>query len=221
MKFQKGNSSKVADTCFRCRKSVFSEQDKFQPFLIWVKRVSLRCKVMMTSSNGNIFRVTGHLCGEFTGRRESPPPPPPPHTHTHTHTQRPVTRSFMFSLSCAWIHSWVNNSEAGDLRRHRAHFDVNVKVVYRATPLNYQYVSTLYWALSREYYWPILSRGVSWESGTKGSNMIAFRHVNGIYKRQPSQHSGNDCRFYRVIYVVTDEVLDRVEEILVISLPFL
>ena len=24
---------------------------------------------MMTSSNGNIFRVTGHLCGEFTGRR--------------------------------------------------------------------------------------------------------------------------------------------------------
>ena len=25
---------------------------------------------MMTSSNGNIFRVTGHLCGEFTGLRE-------------------------------------------------------------------------------------------------------------------------------------------------------
>ena len=25
--------------------------------------------VMMTSSNGNIFRVTGHLGGEFTGHR--------------------------------------------------------------------------------------------------------------------------------------------------------
>ena len=24
---------------------------------------------MITSSNGNIFRVTGHLCGEFTGPR--------------------------------------------------------------------------------------------------------------------------------------------------------
>ena len=24
---------------------------------------------MMTSSNGNIFRVTGPLCGEFTGHR--------------------------------------------------------------------------------------------------------------------------------------------------------
>ena len=27
---------------------------------------------MMTSSNGNIFRVTGHLCGEFTGHRSIP-----------------------------------------------------------------------------------------------------------------------------------------------------
>ena len=29
-------------------------------------------KTMMTSSNGNIFRVTGHLCGEFTGPRWIP-----------------------------------------------------------------------------------------------------------------------------------------------------
>ena len=36
---------------------------------------------MMTSSNGNIFRVTGPLCGEFTGPGEFP-------------AQRPVTRSF-------------------------------------------------------------------------------------------------------------------------------
>ena len=27
---------------------------------------------MMTSSNGNTFRVTGHLCGEFTGHRWIP-----------------------------------------------------------------------------------------------------------------------------------------------------
>ena len=27
---------------------------------------------MMTSSNGNSFRVTGHLCGEFTGLRWIP-----------------------------------------------------------------------------------------------------------------------------------------------------
>ena len=36
-----------------------------------------------------------------------------------------VTRNFdvLFDL---WMHGWVNNREAGDLRRHRAHYDVNV-----------------------------------------------------------------------------------------------
>ena len=29
------------------------------------------CRCMMTSSNGNIFRVTGHLCGEFTQSPET------------------------------------------------------------------------------------------------------------------------------------------------------
>ena len=32
----------------------------------------------------------------------------------------------MFSLICVWINSWVNNREAGDLRRYRAHYDVTV-----------------------------------------------------------------------------------------------
>ena len=35
-------------------------------------------------------------------------------------------RALMFSLICVWINGWVNNSEAGDLRRHRGHYDVNV-----------------------------------------------------------------------------------------------
>ena len=47
-----------------------------------IKRLSVDSKhTMMTSSNGNIFRVTGPLCGEFTGPGEFP-------------TQKPVTRSF-------------------------------------------------------------------------------------------------------------------------------
>ena len=69
-----------------------------------------RCSlVMMTSSSGNIFRVTGPLCGEFTGNRWIP-------------------RTKMFSLICAWINGWVNNCEVGDLRRHRAHYDIIVMV---------------------------------------------------------------------------------------------
>ena len=45
--------------------------------LMWAISIS-----MMTSSNGNIFCVTGQLCGEFTGPQWIPP------------AQRPVTRSF-------------------------------------------------------------------------------------------------------------------------------
>ena len=32
----------------------------------------------------------------------------------------------MNSLICAWINAWVNNREADDLGRHRAHYDVIV-----------------------------------------------------------------------------------------------
>ena len=34
--------------------------------------------------------------------------------------------ALVFSLICACINGWINNHEAGDLRRHRAHYDVNV-----------------------------------------------------------------------------------------------
>ena len=34
--------------------------------------------------------------------------------------------ALMFSLICVWMNGWVNNREAGDLRRYRAHYDVIV-----------------------------------------------------------------------------------------------
>ena len=69
---------------------------------------------MMTSSNGNIFRVTGPLCGELIGHRWIPP-------------QKGQWRGALMSLgSMSWIKGWENNREAGDLRCHRAHYDVPV-----------------------------------------------------------------------------------------------
>ena len=55
--------------------------------------VLLKRFYMMTSSNGNIFRVTGHLCGEFP-------------------TQRPVTRSFdvFFDLR---LNKWLSKQPWG------------------------------------------------------------------------------------------------------------
>ena len=34
--------------------------------------------------------------------------------------------ALMFSLICVWMNDWVNNREAGDLWRYRAHYDVIV-----------------------------------------------------------------------------------------------
>ena len=45
--------------------------------------------------------------------------------------------ALMFSLIYTWIRGWVNNREAGDLRRHQAHYDVIVMsypVWYMALP---------------------------------------------------------------------------------------
>ena len=69
---------------------------------------------MMTSSNGNILRITGHLCGEFTGPRWIPRP------------KASDTELWCFLWSALEINGWVHNGEAGDLRRHRAHYDVTV-----------------------------------------------------------------------------------------------
>ena len=52
-----------------------------QTFILLAQNFKWTRVHMMTSSNGKIFRVTGPLCGEFTGPGEFP-------------TQRPVTRSF-------------------------------------------------------------------------------------------------------------------------------
>ena len=46
----------------------------------------------------------------------------------------------MFSLISAWINSWVNNCEAGDLTRHRAHYDVTVMRLHWNSPFH-----LLYW----------------------------------------------------------------------------
>ena len=75
-------------------------------------------RFIMTSSNGNIFRVTGHLCGEFIHRS--------PVNFPHKGQRR---GALMFSLICSWIPGWVNNSEAGDLGRHCVHYDVSVMYV--------------------------------------------------------------------------------------------
>ena len=51
-------------------------------------------------------------------------------------------RALMFSLICAWINARVNNGEAGELRRHRAHYSVTV--MSYTTKMASLYWDTLY-----------------------------------------------------------------------------
>ena len=44
------------------------------------------------------------------------------------HTKASDAELWCFSFIYVWINGWVNNHEAGDLRRHRGHYDVNVMI---------------------------------------------------------------------------------------------
>ena len=50
----------------------------------------------------------------------------------------------MFSLIYAWINDWVNNREAGDLRHHRGHCDVNVMQISHVIWTRFIY-AVLWW----------------------------------------------------------------------------
>ena len=73
--------------------------------------------IMMTSSNGNISALLVFCAGN------SPVPVNSPH-------KGQWRGALMFSLICARRNRWVNNREAGDLRRHQAHYDVNVMSIF-------------------------------------------------------------------------------------------
>ena len=74
----------------------------------------------MTSSNGNIFRVTSPFFGEFTGHRWIP-------------LTKASDAELWWVLWSELNNGWVNNREAGDLRRHRAHDDVIVMGICEIT----------------------------------------------------------------------------------------
>ena len=76
---------------------------------------------MMTSLNGNMFCVTGFCAGNSPVTAGSSP------VTSEFPSHRPVTRSFdvFFDLRLKQ-RVWVNNQDAGVLRRHRAHYDVTV-----------------------------------------------------------------------------------------------
>ena len=80
---------------------------------------------MWTSSNGNIFRVTGPLCGNSPVTGEFP-------------AKGQWRGALKFYLIYAWINGWVNNREAGDLRRRRIHYDVTVMMHHSVDNIRFE-----------------------------------------------------------------------------------
>ena len=93
----------------------------------------------MTSLNGNIFRVTGHLCGEFTGHRWIP------------HTKASDAELWCFLWYLPEYYGWLNNREAGDLRRYLAHYDVIV--MSAISPYLNQWWSLVNWTIRNRLQW--------------------------------------------------------------------
>ena len=68
--------------------------------------------------------------------------------------------AFMFLWAAPWINGWVNNREAGDLRHHRAHYDVIAMMVFRLFGTKAENISvTIYqleflreWEIEMYYY---------------------------------------------------------------------
>ena len=65
------------------------------------------------------FRVTGHLGGEFIGHRWIP------------RTKASDGGGFDVFFDLRMNNGWVNSREAGELIRHRAHYDITIMVSFR------------------------------------------------------------------------------------------
>ena len=70
--------------------------------------------------------------------------------------------ALMFSLICVWINGWVNNREAGDLRRYRAHYDVTVMTKFSEySDIIIRTVTCGCWKISNGKNWTKICRATS------------------------------------------------------------
>ena len=143
---------------------------------------------MMTSSNGNIFAKLALCAGN------SPVPVNSPH-------KGQWHGALMFFFICAWINGWVDNRGAGDLRRHRGHYDVTV-MSFLETQQSFQLVPTNPWK-SGGYCYVIHqeqsgSRSFAWQAALYfklgAFCALQWRHNgrDGVSNNQP-----HDCSFNR------------------------
>ena len=114
---------------------------------IWMTKTRSKNKTPQKAKRARNYQLECRVCRVYSRRCGSLHPPAPLHDDVikwkHYSCYWPFVRgirrspvnspdkgqwrgALLFSLICAWINAWANNREAGDLRRHRAHYDVIV-----------------------------------------------------------------------------------------------
>ena len=119
-------------------------------------------------------------------------------------TQRPVTQSLdvFFDLR---INGWVNNHDAGDLRRRRAHYDVTEMICEKSV-----YHGTLYQKCIgyRDHF----AHAPSWWETTLYSNVvpIGWAHTHILHNcHNVSNHQSLDCLIYTLFRLTQKKVLTK------------
>ena len=97
----------------------------------------------------------GLLCREFTDQQWIP----------FTKASDVVLWCFLCS---AWINSWVNNRDAGDLRRHRAHYDA-IAMQYFAHDIN-----------RNDFCWIAITRNAF---NSNGFGWLNLHRLDGYYRK--------------------------------------
>ena len=100
--------------------------------------------------------------------------------------------ALMYSLICAWINDWVNNREAGGLRRNRVHYDVTVM---RRKLACFRIKSIIWYAVCR-----FLSLDIECLK-----EMARYVHVHFAYTYlKLIGNSGSGLQFFVTVYKVHD-----------------
>ena len=123
-------------------------------------------RMMMTSSHGNIFRVTGHLCGEFTGDRWIP------------RTKTSDAKLWYFLWSAPWINvcGWWFKTPMCSLWRHcndcsmAGQTTVQLPAIWNAMALMWCHGSGTPFGFGIRH----TSGFVSWITSRSGVNFVLF-----------------------------------------------
>ena len=123
--------------------------------------------------------------------------------------------ALMFSLICAWTNGWVNNRDAGDLRRHRTHYHCNTVmrtlIALWVVGLSKLFNKTIELAVIRKTMWPLC--GVT----------VIFKQISTSFKNcfaAPSRQSNNNTLMIFIATWPTETVSKEKNKIVQIFVSF-